>query len=105
MILTRRWRLACLVFALLSVTACSNSTATDAPEESSQAKPLTRAECLAMKVKEEKITCIKTLTAQRKATTAETEKRIAALKKGNDERRRRNEALLKEFEESVLDEK
>jgi len=104
MMIFRRWRYVCLMFALMSMTACNNVEAADNPVDSQKPATVTRTACLALEVKEDKIACLKKLTVQRKASAAETDKRIAALEKENEKRRERNEALLKDFEKSVIDE-
>ena len=89
---------------LFFLFACGDATATNEPTPKPETKPVTRAECLAMEVKEDKIACFEKLTEQEKADLDATKNRIEVLKKENEKRRERNEALLKEFERGVLDE-
>jgi len=104
MILRRRMAPACLLVILLVLSACGNATATDNPQVDLETQPLTRAECLAIEVKEDKIACFQKLAKQKKAELEATQQRVETLKSENEKRRERNEALLKEFERGVLDE-
>jgi len=97
-------RITLAAVSLFIVTACNNAVATDTPEKQPEIKPVTRAECLAMEIKQDKITCFKKLSEQRKSELEVTQKRIKDLEKENQKRRERNEALLKEFEKGVLGE-
>jgi len=97
-------RMTLTVVCLFILTACNNAVATDPPEKQPEIKPVTRAECLAMEVKENKIACFKKLSAQRKAELEATQKRIKDLERENQKRRERNEVLLNEFEKGVLGE-
>jgi len=95
---------ACLLFALLALPACDNATATDNLKADLKTKPVTRAECLAMAIKEDKIACFQKLAKQRKAKLDATEKRINEIRNESAKVKEENEALLKEFERGVLDE-
>jgi len=85
----RQWTLICLLGAILS--ACSEASAKKETQP-----PLTRETCLAIEKKDEKIACIKTLTAKRKEGITKSEKTIERLEK-------ENETLFKEFEKGVID--
>lgn len=87
-----------------ALTACENAVATDEATPTIIAKPLTRAECLAMEVKEDKIACLKKLTTQRKIELAQKKIRLDETKRKNEQLQKENEALLKEFERGVLGE-
>jgi len=90
--------------SLFLLSACGDATATNEQTPEPETKAVTRSECLAMKVKEDKIACLKTLTAQRKIELAQKKVRLEETKQKNEQLRKENEALLKEFERGVLDE-
>jgi len=98
----RRFILATASIYLLS--ACSDATATNELEPDPTTKPVTRAECLAMEIKEDKIACLRKLAEQRKAKLEATEKRIENIRRESVKVKEENEALLKKFERGVLDE-
>jgi len=89
--------------SLFLFSACGDATATNDPTTKSETKPLTRTECLAEQVNEDKIACMKKLTAQRKIELAQKKARLEETKLRNEQLRKENEALLKEFERGVLD--
>jgi len=97
-------RMTLVVVSLLILSACNDATAENKVKDADETKLLTRAECLAMEIKQDKIDCMKKVLAQSRAELAATQERTAKLKAENDKRRERNEALLKEFEKGVLDE-
>ena len=80
------------IASLLLLSACGDATAKNEPK----AKVLTRADCLAMKEKQDKIDCMKTVLNKRKSKLNDTRKNIEKLKE-------ENENLLKGFEKGVLD--
>lgn len=94
----------CLLLLFPVLVACGDATATNEPAPEPETKPVTRAECLAMKVKEDKVACFQKLAEQRKAKLDATEKRIDEIRNESDKLKKENEALLKEFERGVLDE-
>ena len=90
------------VVSLFIMTACNNAVAIDTPEKQPETKPVTRAECLAMETKEEKIACLKKLTAQGKTELARKKARLETTQENIARIEKENEALLNEFEKGVL---
>jgi len=93
-----------IIISLFFMSACSDATSTNEPVSQPETKPVTRSECLAMKVKEDKIACFKKLTEQERVKQTQIQKDIDVLKAENEKRRQRNEELLREFEKDVLNE-
>lgn len=90
--------------SLFLLSACGDATATNEQTPEPETKAVTRSECLAMKVKEDKIACFKKLTEQERVKQTQIQKDIDVLKAENERRRQRNEKLLREFEKDVLNE-
>ncbi len=95
-------RITLTVASLFIMTACNSAVATDTPEKQPEIKPVTRADCLVMKAKEEKIACLKKLTAQGKTELARKKARLKATQENIARIEKENEALMKEFEKGVL---
>lgn len=90
--------------SLFLFSACGDATATNDTTPKSETKALTRTVCLAEQVKEDKIACLKKLTAQRKIELAQKKARLEETKANIEKIEKENEVLLKEFERGVLDE-
>ncbi len=91
-----------LIFSFV-ISGCGNAIASDEPISSQTAKPLTRAECLGMKDKADKISCFQKLAKQRKAEIKGKKARLQTTETNIEKIEKENEALLKEFERGVLD--
>jgi len=92
------------LFLILTLSACGDAIAIDQSKTDLKIKPVTRAECLATEVKQDKIACFNQLAKQRKNELEATEKRIEDIRKESAKLKKENEALLKEFEKGVLKE-
>jgi len=93
-----------VIFAMLA--ACNNAIATDKPNSKQEkAKPVTRAECLVLQEKAEKIICLKNVVALKKAALAERQTLLAREKARGKALDDETDELLEEFEKGVLGDK
>ena len=93
-----------VVASLLILSACNEATADAKSTDVTETKPLTRSECMAKEIKDDKIACLKSLTAMRQKNLTRQQEQLTEKKKEIQELEKENEALLREFEKDVLDE-